>query len=893
MRSWKTAAAAMVLVACGSETQPLGPRLNGPAALAIFQGRTSDSPDELASYLAVASSRGDELRIIDVVDNTALLAPVQFAPLSVPTGARPARLASVSLNDGGADALVVVPAGASELQLVQTWAAPTRIAPGGSLDLGALAGGAEVLAIVGAPLPEQPVSPGPWVPAVGEGRFLVALSGGRLAVVRASRGPGPDGEVVLEITPEEIVDLASRLVPPAADPFDAVSLAVSPEVGLVYAASLDAIGGVLGVAEVTLTGDPATWSARAIDARAPTHLVAAFATAERDLDPAARDYPDSFHTTKSLRVYAVLDQTGCGREHQISCGLVVLDPLLGGLAPDPAGELPFLAPIRLPARPVAIAVTGPPVNGTSAWGAAFKKATYVDADGLPLELLRFAPSTGADYTAAMAVVATADGKASWLDLSRWRTPSDVSALRAVGTGALPGVASTAVRGLPGFEDGVPGAFLGICEYDAGACVYSDDKVPGADEPEDPTQPVLTSAVAAARVRVTPGYTPDGGWAVRYRTPLPGLNLRRGVLGRANGRLYAAFQVPSGVADPPFYRVIRVYAPAFGVNSVATDGAPNADALEVELDAGTPCALGDGTPIEAFSAPVQDLLPPEGALYPGGALEVGAITSPTGGSCDGIAEGQAFPATLTIRTSGLGLYTDVRFGTLALDSGTYAGRPQLEVPFALGYYPEEDLACPLIPWPETGPIPYCGVGCRAECEALVLSRLARRLYYIDTICPAPVCSGPDQQTTCFPLKEDPPGSGTFVSTDPCLRFGFDDERFVYPLPLGPAVAFLVGTIPSEWTERLEDGTTVVHVETEPKPGSRLELATTSGMFTSARQPISNNSVIGAAMPTDVVVFDRSTLPDHDEDGLRFYVSYPDNQVLVFSPASGAGSVTLIR
>jgi hypothetical protein len=104
---------------------------------------------------------------------------------------------------------------------------------------------------------------------------------------------------------------------------------------------------------------------------------------------------------------------------------------------------------------------------------------------------------------------------------------------------------------------------------------------------------------------------------------------------------------------------------------------------------------------------------------------------------------------------------------------------------------------------------------------------------------------------------------------------------------------VGTIPSEWTERLEDGTTVTHVETQPKPGSRLEFATTSGMLTTSRRPILNNSVVGAAMPTDAVVFDRSTLLDHEDDGLRFYVSYPDNQVLVFSPAAAASDIKLIR
>jgi hypothetical protein len=52
--------------------------------------------------------------------------------------------------------------------------------------------------------------------------------------------------------------------------------------------------------------------------------------------------------------------------------------------------------------------------------------------------------------------------------------------------------------------------------------------------------------------------------------------------------------------------------------------------------------------------------------------------------------------------------------------------------------------------------------------------------------------------------------------------------------------------------------------------------------------------GAALPTGLTVFDRSTSATADRrDGMRVYASFPANAVIDFSPSNGAGDVTTIR
>ncbi|HSN90982.1 MAG TPA: hypothetical protein VLS93_07115, partial [Anaeromyxobacteraceae bacterium] len=186
MRARLALVAVLTAAACGKTTQEMGAKLAGPSAVAPYRGYSQEDPANVRDYLAVASARADELRILDLSDEKPLLAPVQFAPLSVPTGSRPARLASASLHDGGADALVVVPGGTAEVQLVETWTTSTRVVPGATVDLDALAGRAEILSLAGAPEPVWDPGTSSWVPAPGRARILVGLTEGRVAVVPLS-----------------------------------------------------------------------------------------------------------------------------------------------------------------------------------------------------------------------------------------------------------------------------------------------------------------------------------------------------------------------------------------------------------------------------------------------------------------------------------------------------------------------------------------------------------------------------------------------------------------------------------------------------------------------------------------------------------------------------------
>jgi hypothetical protein len=863
VRSRLLPVAALLAAACGSSSQEIGAVLSRPAALAVFRGESAERPG-VSAYLAIASARADELRIVDLVDDKAVPAPVTFAPLSVPTGARPSRLASVSLHDDGveatADALVAIPGGTAELQLVETWSPNTRVVPGATLDLGALAPGAEILAILGVPAPAPDGEP-----IAGRARFLVALSGGRLAVVDVSRGA--EGEVALGASPP-ILDLAPRVDPAGSEPFDVVSLAISPDNLYVYLASPDPIGGVLGVGRMDLTGDPAAWRIRPMDARAPTTLVAAFELSERG------DATDDFQTTTVQRVYAVLDETACGRDARVPCGIAVLDPVSGDLLPDPAGEMPYLAPIPVPGLPIAIVPSGPPANGTEGDG----NPKWVYPEGAPpgdpdrVVILRMSPGSGVQYTSAMAVVPTTDGRAYWVDLARWRTPADQSIIRPV-AGAS-GTRATEAVSLPGLDpDGsFAGAYLGVCDYfEAGSCLFDPLLVPppSSEDPPDPTLPQVRPTRIVERMGLTPGYTPDESWTLAYRAALPRLGSRRGVVGRRDGVLYAAIQVPNGAdappGAPPFLGVLDVTDPASGIHAVATHG--EADDVEIELDAadegrcdvdGREDPGSPGLPIPDLVAAAVDLLARDAGIHPGGAVALAEpFATPEGGACGGIGEGETVPATITIRTRGL-----VLSGALA----GYAGRPLLAERYALEYQDEDALSC-LAPGP--------------ACEALALARRSRRIFYLADLCPDP-------------NVEELPG----VEEDPCVAAGFGPPRFPegssYPHPRGPSVAFWVAIVPSVTSDAgTPDDPTDDEYDHELRPGAAIRFGTASGMVPTSRRPIVNGSVVGAALPTDVAVFDRSTLAGHEEDGLRFYVSYPGNQVLVFSPAADPGSVGVIR
>lgn len=819
----------LAAAACGKSDQKVGARLGAPSAVAAYRGYTAESPVELRDYLAVANARTNELRILDLSDEQVLLAPAQYAPLSVPTGARPARLAGASLHDGGADALVVVPGGTAEIQLVETWTEETRVVPGATVDLRALLGEAEILALTGAPVPVWDGGSSSWVPGAGQARILAGLTGGRIAVLPVTRGP------------EGSIGLGAPLV--ATLGFDPVSIAVSPDPSVLYAASPDPIGGVLGVAEIGASEpDPQAWTVRGLDARAPTYLVAAADVNERLFDV---DF-DAFSPVPVRRVYAALEPTACGLEARVPCGIAVIDPVAGALAADPAGEAPYLAPIPLPGRAVAIAVSGPPANGTIGLG----NKRNQDANGTLLLLI--APGSGQQYTSDLLVVPTTEGHAYWIDASRWRTPNDISTLRSSGTGAPPGVAVTEAVSRSAFdsEAGVyVGAFLGICAPDAGpappeppSCVYAEGK-----DPDDPTQPSVTPAVIRDRILLTPGYTSGETWTLVYEGILPGLSFRRGVLIRQGGLHFLALQEPNDPAappgSPPYLQVVRVFDPSLGIHAQATHG--TGDRVVVAPDDAARCG-------ESFGVQALDLVAPDDARFAPGSIPGGALALEEPACALPLAEGESLPVRAAVRASGL-LLVGSRAG--------YAGRPTFDAPFELRYADEDSLACPLLPWSDTPPA--CDATCRGGCEALLLARKARRLYYLADRCP---------------------DEAAFGLADPCTNYGWD--RLNFPHPTGPVVAFQVASFP----RTLGDGTT----DPVLQRGAQLTFRTTSGMSPAGRRPLSSSGTNqGVAVPADVAAFDRSTIEGREEEGLRFYVPYGDNLVLGFDPAVGASQVNVIR
>jgi hypothetical protein len=201
--------------------------------------------------------------------------------------------------------------------------------------------GADVLALVALPSP-----------APGKARVAAALADDAVAVVTLSRSVDPGDEAAIELDPEA-VETSTR---PAVSSlgslgFQPVALAIAPGDGShVWAASPD-LNGVARIDVDDASGAP-SFTGTVLNALAPTRLVAAARLAERP-DAAGEDGLDplTWATTAPVeRVYAVLDESSCGLDAEIACGLVALDPATGELALDPAPvgttTLPFRASIR-------------------------------------------------------------------------------------------------------------------------------------------------------------------------------------------------------------------------------------------------------------------------------------------------------------------------------------------------------------------------------------------------------------------------------------------------------------------------------------------------------------------------------------------------------------------
>jgi hypothetical protein len=463
-------ALAVALAGCGDsgESQP-GLFLNEPTAVAAFVGLTTAS-SAFRPYLAVANASGNELTILDAVTDSMVPAPVPLRPLVFPVPGRPTLLASASLNDGEKpDLLVVVAAGDSRLQVVSTWQADGAIA--GEVDLGG-----DVLALAALPS------------SAGTARIAAALSGRRLAIVTFTRSVAGDGTAI---------DAPAVPITPVTLTFQPVALAAMPgDPDHVYAATPDAIAGTEGVAQIHVS----TFAEAALDARAPTRLVAAARLAEVDPVLASTTTKEAFAGQPTVeRVYAILDESGCGQNASIACGLVTLDVGSRAIPPDPAGELPFRAPIAIPGAALALAAAQPPVVAPTGVPDPSYAGTYV----------RMVTGEATRWTTATAAVASTDGSLYFVDLGRWE--------------------------IPGEQKVEPTATF----------------VPAKPDPD-----AFTTTTT-----VTRGYTPTVRWTATYQGEVPGLVLRRAESGGAGGGAppWLALQAASGASE-----VVNLYDPALGV-----------------------------------------------------------------------------------------------------------------------------------------------------------------------------------------------------------------------------------------------------------------------------------------------------------------------------------------
>jgi hypothetical protein len=842
-------------VACKSSAPSGGARFLEPSAVATFEGITIAHPGEVRPYVAVANAGRGDVTLLDAVDDTPVPGPGLVRALAVPTiGARPIQLVSSSLHDDPAlgalpDLLVVVGAGSSLLELVRTWSAdgvvevlpvpstaPPQPTPQ-SVDLATDLAGADVLALVAAPVPDATQASGV---AAGKTRVVAALSDGKLAVVEYARGADGQSIVVSGATVQTLE-------------FQPLALAVNPEdPAHVYAATVDALpGAVHGVAELDATGTPGSWTVRAIDARGPTRLVAAATVAERKADSAG-DFPTGDPTTSPFepparRVYAYLDPSGCGASARVPCGIAVLDPVAGAMVPDYAGDMPYLAPIAFNSVAIAMAISRPPKVAINA------ASTTDVSDTLSGDFMKIAPGTGARGTSAVMAIAAADGLVYVVDLSRWAVPSDTTVIRR-------NTASTTGTRVSGMAAGA--AVFNVTEGGVTKSHVQQLGLWSMQAVVPPATAVLQLYVTAAGdilqdlVRITPGYTPTETWTIEYQGFLPSLGSRRAVAdATSDGRTSIAVQVPdSSGSGPVATSVARLWDPTLGVHV--------GDIVVVDATSVAACGAASGTTFNV-EAVITALLPPDPA-HPGGSVAVEenpGQTLPAGCFAGAVEPGRTFTSTFL---SGGMLLTGASLG--------YGGRPALvtdpktQPAYALQYSDEDVLAasCPLLPWPAQLPAagdPFYACAdeaCRAPCEALVLARKARRIYHVSDVCGA-------------------------VDTTKCSQ---DWAGVPFPRATGPVVRFQVGLQETLY------GTTTAATPTPPQRGLTLNVDTIDSVTFMSRRPPPGSG--DAVLPTGgMATFDRSVIPGHEADSYRFYVSYGGDMVLDFTPAQASTAPVVVR
>lgn len=832
---------ALVASACTqAPAREAGVRLRRPAAVAVFAGRTLQDPTAIRPYLAVANEPRNDVSIVDPVTNEPVAAPIKLQSLVLPVE-RPALLAAAPLGDGEADLLVAVSAGDSVLQVVETWntanvvhSDPLAPDPRLAVDLGH-----DVLAL--APVPSD----------AGTARIAAVLAGRRLAVVEYARGADE----------RSIALVSSTVTAPLG--FQGEAIAAMPDDPLVdgvqtalYVATRDALApGVFGVAEVEADLSNAA-APRALGARAPTRLVAAARLRERIPASAASD-ASAFEPAAVPRVYAVLDESACGETERIDCGIVSLDPSdttpEEAIPPDYAGLMPYRAPMQVPGRPLALAISAPPAVAPADLPAAF--------EGLMRLYLGSGAAAIPRATTGVAAVPTDTGFVYFLDLGRFETVSTIPIVASRGNGVtLPDLLA------PYTAPGTPAAVRR-------RLWVQEPLIPGS------TNPVLDGSFAKTTneiryaVETTPGFTTGERYTLTWQGTLgPELTARFAEVGidPVTSEPWLAMQVGQDTAggSRAFSQVVRLWHPALGVRAgdllVVKASGVNDPACVGTAPEPAPGNEPAANPTLEFEVEIGALLPPS-PEYPGGAVGLvppDAIAHPEWAACyDALtAAAPVEGLEVTLRASGLVL--------IGASSG-YAGRPELGEPpvgteppvlrpFALEYPQGENedqlaQACPLADWDGFYPPPP-GVPDRDACERLVLARKARRTQNVSVDC----ATDPDDQAACEAAGTD----------DPRVDRRWPPGEYPFPIANGPALAFQVA-VETETGERGQAALPVRGLELVFEPASNVVPL------------LANPTGVTSAHASGATAFDRS--PYDPAASYRFYVSYPADFVLDTTPS----------
>ena len=917
-------ALALALAAgCKSTSAKPGPHLAGPAGVALFVGVTARSATEPHPYLAVPNLRGDDLRIIDPVDGAAVLAPTLVLSLSVPTEASPSLVAAGSLNDDGSrlpDLLVVAPTGTSLcrsatdlhgvgrlsgcIQVVQTWAQPdgkiqTAVVNELAIALAEVPGAQDAVVRSLAVLPVTSAS-GVVVP--GKARLAAGLDGGRLLLADFARASGGGGAIAADGTPV-VLDLG----------FDALSLSPAPGGARLYVASTDPLPAstpVYGVAELDVSGPlSATPRWRALDAGGPTTVVLA-ASVRRftgfrytSAAPSSWDPARDLYGAEALRIYAAREAGTCGPTMAVTCGLAVLDPLGGGadgtgglaLETSAAGATAdrYQAGIPIPGNVVAMAAIPPPrVGGVCDDGT----SAPCDATANPLGTMPYQPYYvgGAwRWASTMAAAVSDDGVVYLLDLGHDGLANGRDWLATNSSGLQAMISAVTWPALTPATT-TTAAKLGLALWDTAAgspATLSRDKTR-----------------ARALVHATPGFTGSDTWTVAWQGGLPGLT---GLDGQAQVNekgdvQWIAIQTPTGRLDRPFTGVGNLWDAAFAIQA-AVPGVRIGDIVRVTAvrepgDGPKPIDASVGVdqakseqycPMGTFELEVEALLPPDPVSYPGGAVKVRQpavrdFAQPTT-AFGATAAGDATRAEATCMKHAAGLLAlpagatalvtkpvNVTFlaGELLLTGLNfgYAGRPTAHAAAGSPYLVQHDATltgatCPML---DGAALPAtCDEACRTACEALLLSRKARRFAYVHSQCAT-------TDTECL-ARWDAVASTTV-------------NKLSFPNPGGPVLGLDLAWTLDEKTPAVLD---LASATSWPARGSLVSVVTAGGQVVDGMTPKVSGVATGTLRPNGVAVWDRPDFTSLTGDHAAVYTSYPANLLMSFWTTSSNTDISLIR